>query len=319
MSAPVQKPQAVPRANRMTLQAVTRGVRRRPFRELIHGVDKVGKTTWAAGAPSPIFLCAEDGSDNLDVARFPTPESFEDCRDAVRTLTDDPGGYETLVIDSADWMESLVYRAVCEEAKVKSIEDVGGGYGKGYVAAVDKWRAFLADLERLQTTRGTHIILIVHSHIKPFKNPEGEPFDRYTLKMYDKSAALLREWCQGVYFANYETFAVTEKSKRVRGVSTGARLLYTQRTAAYDAGNRYNLPESIPLDWASFVAAVEAGQSAPPTALLEEILRKAEELGGDTGAKAADAARNNPDPIYLARVNDRLNALLAQRAEEKGE
>ena len=57
--------------SKMTLDAITRGKIEKPLRLLVIGVDGVGKSTFAAAAPSPIFLDAEDGSNNLDVARLP--------------------------------------------------------------------------------------------------------------------------------------------------------------------------------------------------------------------------------------------------------
>jgi prophage tail gpP-like protein len=50
-------------------------------------------------------------------------------------------------------------------------------------------------------------------------------------------------------------------------VSSGARLIYTNRTAAYDAKNRYNLPDSLPLSWADFFEAVERRETASATDL----------------------------------------------------
>lgn len=314
------RPVPPPRANRMTLAAVTKGRVAAPFRELLHGGDGVGKSTWASEAPSPIFLCAEDGVKHLDVARFPAPEQWQDALDAVATLTADPGPYQTLVVDTIDWLESLVFDKVCNDSGVRSIEEVGGGYGKGYIAALQEHRVLIAALERLQRTRGLHVLLLAHSAVKLFKNPEGDDFERYVLKFHDKSAALYREWCEGVYFANYETFAVKDKAKRVRGVSTGARLMYTERTAAYDAKNRYGLPSSLPLDWSEFVAAVAAARPADPKALAQEITRKAAQLGGEIEEKSRALVAGNPeDASLLARLNDRLNAKLAEQSAAKGE
>ncbi len=321
MAAPaIQKPVvAPPRQNRMTLASIVKGKREAPFRITIMGVDAVGKSTFAASAPSPIFLGPEQGTNHLDVARFPVPESFDDIRDAIRTLIANRGEFQTLAIDSVDWVEPLIWRHVCEAAGAKSIEEVGGGYGKGYTAALDSWRSFLADLERLQREQGMHVVLIAHAFIKAFRNPEGDDFDRYTLKMQDKAAALIREWSEGVYFAQFETFAVKDKAKRIRGVSTGARVLYTQRTAAYDAKDRYGIPEKIPLDWGEFVAAALAGRPAEPKNLADVIRETAEQLGGELKATAlkflADAGE---DATKLSKINSWANAKLATKREQEG-
>lgn len=315
------KPQPAPapqtRAKRMTLASITKGRHLGPIRMLVHGVDGVGKSTLGANAPKPVFLGAEDGTEHLDVSRFPLPQNWQDVLDAIRELAAGGHEFETLVVDTLDWAEPLLWKYVCDTAKVSSIEDVGGGYGRGYSAALDGWRVFIADIERMQRDRGMHVVLLAHSFVKKFSNPEGDDFDRYILKMNDKAASLIREWCKGVYFANYETFAVKEKGKRVRGVSTGARLLYTQRTAAYDAKDRYGLPESLPLSWDEFMKGVEAGCPADPQVLVAEIQRKAQELGGDIERQTGELlTKFQGDGAKLAQLNDRLNAKLGERREQ---
>lgn len=297
------------RQNRMTLASVVRGKQESPIRLLIHGLDGVGKTTFGANAPNAIFLGTEDGNSHLDVARFPTPETYDDVIDALRTLATSDHDFKTLVIDSVDWLEPLIWKKVCEDNKVKSIEEVGGGYGKGYSAALDLWRALISAIEYVQRTKKMYAILIAHSFLKKVANPEGDDFDRYILKMNDKAAGLLREWCWGVYFAKYESFAVKDKAKRVRGVSTGARLLHTKWTATADAKDRYGLPETIPLDWSEFMAAREAGQPEPVEELKAEIARKAALLPEKLReATLASLAKAGDDAANLSKLNDWCNA-----------
>lgn len=314
------KPAAVaPRTNRMTLASITSGIVPAPFRILVHGRDAVGKSTFGAGAPKPVFLGTEDGTGHLDVARFPAPETWEDALDAIRTLTADAGGFKTLVVDTIDWAEPLLWAQICKADGADGIEAVGGGYGKGYTAAVDEWRVFLAAVERLQAERGMHVILLAHSAIKKFINPEGEDFERYVIAMHDKSAALMRQWAKGVYFAQFETFAqAKKKGERVKGISTGARVLYTQPSAAYDAKDRYFVPESLPLNWDDFEAAVKAATPTNPEALRSEIERKAKVVGGEIEAKALKyLTENTTNAAGLVKLNDRLNALVAEKAEQE--
>jgi hypothetical protein len=313
------KPAAAPRSNRMTLAAITRGVITEPYRLIVHGKDGVGKSSFAAGAPTPIFLGTEDGTGHLDVARFPSPETWEDVLDALRTLSEDCGGYKTLVVDSIDWAEPLLWRNVCKADGVESIELVGGGYGKGYQAALDGWRIFLAEVERLQAKQKMHVVLIGHSVIKKFANPEGEDYERYVLAMHDKAANLMRQWAKAVYFANLETFAVAKKKgEKVKGVSTGARLLWTQPSAAFDAKDRYFVPESISLNWEDFDAAVRAAAPNDLASLRSEIERKAKTIGGEVEKFATDfLAKNGSDTAALAKLNDRVNAKLAEKREQE--
>ena len=312
---PAQQPAAPPR---MTLASIRRGRIDSPTRTLLYGVEGSGKSTFGASAPTPIFLGAEDGTGHLDLERFPQPQTWGHVREALRTLRAEEHGYQTLVVDTLDWAEPLLWRSICERDGKKDIEDYG--YGKGYVAALDEWRVLINDLELLRAAKAMQIVLLAHSWIKPFKNPEGDDFDRYEMKINPKAAGLLKEWSDTVLFANYETFAhKDDKTKRVRGVSTGARMCYSTRSAAYDAKNRFNLPEQFPLDWQEYEAALRKDQIADPLVIAEECKRKAAELGEETEAKVTELlGQHLGDPAMLARINNKLNARLAERRTANG-
>jgi len=284
------------------LDRVTSGPQPRPYRVLIYGVEGIGKSTFAANAPDPIFLGTEDGTAHLDVQRLPAPESFEDVRGMLRELREAEHGFRTLVVDTVDWLEPIIWQQVCKEGGQPNIEAFG--YGKGYVAALDLWREFVADLERLQREREMHVVLVGHSQIKPFRNPQGDDFDRYELKLHRGAAGLLKEWVEDLLFAQYETLAVEDrKTRRVKGVSTGARLIYTVRTAAYDAKNRHDLPDALPLDWDEFDRACQAGRPADP-AELREAIRDALARLAETDREKAEAAlgRAGDDAKKLAQL-----------------
>jgi hypothetical protein len=256
MNVPVSAP-AAPR--RMTLAAVKSGRIAQPVRVLMYGPEGLGKSTFASNAPAPIFLGAEVGTEELDVARFPEPHSWTDVKDAIAELRQsDAHRFQTLVIDTLDWLEPLVWRAVCEAGRKSSIEDFG--YGKGYTAALEEWRSLVHSLEGLRREKRMHVVMLAHSHVRPYKNPEGDDYDRYTLKIHDKAGGLLKEWCDAVLFANYETHVLKDGS-RGKGFGGGTRVMHTERRAAWDAKNRFGLPEKMPLDWAEFYAAVEASRT----------------------------------------------------------
>jgi hypothetical protein len=288
MSVPQkQLEQQPPPPKKKGLSLVTRGKLERPYRILLYSPKGVGKTTFAASAPNPIFIGTEDGSGFVDVARFPRPQVWSDIIDNVRALQYEPHDYKTLVIDTLDWAEPLCWTKVIAEAtptkdgkRAETIEEVGGGYGKGYQAAIDVWRQLISEIERLQSEKGMHVILLAHSVLKMYRNPEGEDFDRYTMKFNEKASGLFREWCDELLFANFETFT-KEKNKRIRGVSAGTRVIFTSRRAAFDAKTRRSLPEQLPLDWDEFERAALAHQVQDPAALLSSIHGTAAKLGGD--------------------------------------
>lgn len=303
---------------RVSLANVSRTRRQMPMRILLHGVEGVGKTTFAAKTPSPIFLCPEDGIPQSlgDVAHFTAPENgwtWQDVLDAVRALSTSDHDYKTLVLDTLDWLEPLLWKHICETAKVASIEEVGGGYGKGYTAATDGWRVLLASIERARSLKGMNIVLLAHSTIKAFKDPTSESYDRFELKIHKASAGLWKEWCDAVLFARYEDITTKDaRTKRIRGVSTGSRIVYTNHHAAYDAKNRYDLPEELPLSWDEFAAAVQAKSPADPKALASALEENIKRIPDEKKLKKAlDAVkRADGDAVKLAQLNDWVNGIL---------
>lgn len=309
---------AVRPANNMTLTSVTRGRIQKPPRVLLYGVEKIGKSTFASCAPAPIFLCSEKGTAELDVARFPEPTRWEEVRYAIDTLCREKHEYQTFVIDTLDWLEPLCWREVCSLGKVVDIEDYGGGYGKWTDAARGVWRVLLEELDELQEKRNMGIILLAHSWVKAFNNPEGENYDRYELKLHAKSSTLIKEWCDAVLFATFETFAVKSKGGKAKGVSDGARIVHTQRRGAWDAGNRYDLPETLPLDWEAFADGMKARQSETPEALKERIgkmLESVKEPKWHAKVTAAVSAAGE-DAMELARIANKLSAMLQPKGKD---
>jgi hypothetical protein len=304
-----------PPARRMTLASIGKGRKRRPFRVMVIGVEGVGKSTFGASAPNPVFLGAEDGlpPSLANTPSFSTPETWSDVMDALRSLDADHD-FQTLVIDTADWIEPLLWRDLCDKAGKASIEDFG--FGKGYVAAVDGWRAFIAALERLWSVRGMNIIILAHAHVRPFRNPAGEDYDRFTSKIHDKAGGLLREWADAVLFAVFETVVTDEKGKRAKGVSSGRRVMYTTRDAAWDAKNRYSLPPEIELSWDAFIEAVNASLGSDVATLRADLTERAKALGPEMEAKVAEAvARAGDDAGKLVVLSNWLAAQTAKKEQ----
>lgn len=289
---------------RMTLSSVVTGPTD-PWRVLLYGEPTVGKSTFGASAPAPIFLGAEDGTGRLDVPRFPPAQTWRDVLDALRELTEEPHAYKTIVIDTLDSLEPLVYRHVVgRDPKAENIEQVGGGFQKGYVVAVDEWRVFLTALERLHSATGMKIILLAHAAVVKFKNPEGSDYGKFSLKLEQRSAPVFVEWSDMCLFGQFETWTEEERGKRPRGASTDMRLMRTRRTAAYDAKNRYSLPQTMPMcSWDELMAAVRAG--ADPATLRAAIEAGIEKLAGDDAEKAKAAlARAGEDATKLAQLEN---------------
>ena len=229
-----------------------------PPRILTYGVAGVGKTTFATSAPGVVVVPTEDGLGKIKVPHFPLAKSFDAVMEALAALYSEAHEYKTVVVDSIDWLEPLVWQRACKDNGWGSIEEPG--YGKGYIAALDLWRQYLEGLNALRDERGMTVIQIAHTDIKRFDSPEHEPYDRYVIKLHGRAAALLQEHSDVVLFANYRISTVKSdigfNKKVTRALGSGERVLYTAERPAFIAKNRYGLPDVLPLDWQAFAAAM---------------------------------------------------------------
>ena len=249
----------------------------RPLRIALYGVDGIGKSSWAAGAPAPIFISTEDGTAHLDITRFPAPSGWSEVLEMIGLLYTEKHDFQTVVLDSADWCEQIIRDAICAENNADSIERLG--YGKGWVMVQERFSQLLRGFDALYA-KGMNVIVIAHSEVKTFNNPEGEPYDRYTIKLSKKAEPLLREWADYVLFANWDTTVTPGQtdikgnplmgaSGKAKAKSYGKRLLHSQRAAAFDAKQRYAIPVRLPLEWEAFYTAHQSAARLPSTPLNE--------------------------------------------------
>jgi hypothetical protein len=272
-------------------------------RIVIYGTEGVGKSTFAASAPAPVFVAAEDGIRHLDVPAFPEPRTFDDVLAAVAALNGEHQ-YKTLVIDSLDWVEPMIHAALCKARGWQDIE--APGYGKGYVAAAEEWRRLLIALD-LVRARGVGIVLIAHAQIKPFNNPAGPDYSRFELKLAKQAAALVREWSDALLFAAHDD-RVTKDGK---GYSAGQRVIHTVHSAAYDAKCRAQVPPVLPLEWSAYAAARDAG--GYPAALLAECQALVRCVPAEHPRRAAAVQfieSNSANARALARALNTLRGLV---------
>jgi len=245
----------------ISLASLNRTTVLKPPRILVHGVHGVGKTTFAAGAPDPVFILTEDGLGTLDVPHFPLARTFDEVMQELAALYTEEHPFRSLIADSVDWLEPVIHAKVCQDQGCGSIEDLG--YGKGYVHALDYWRQYLEGLNALRDHKGMAIIQIAHTDIKRFDSPESEPYDRYVIKLHSKASALLQEHSDIVLFANYRISTVKSdvgfNKKVTRALGSGERLLHTAERPAFLAKNRYALPETLPMSWAALAEAMPRG------------------------------------------------------------
>ncbi len=319
--APVSAPAAANTNSR--LAKVVKGRMKMPLRCLFYGTEGVGKSTLAAHAPAPIWLDVDDGTSLLDVARYAfrdepgghVPLTYAEITAATDDLLRNDHPYQTLVIDTADRLEALLHRFICQRdsrpgKELKHLESYG--YNKGPDIALDEWRALCARLDRLRSHRRMNVIILGHAQIKNFKNPEGDDYDRYLPRIDVKAGGFLKEWCDVTGFCCFEEGgAKLKEGDRAKGFSTGRRMVKLARTAAFDAKSRYAVDAEVVLDeanpWAPFAKAIDDAISLDLPALTKSIAAEVERIGD---AELAAKVEEHTNKAVKAGDSDALHRFL---------
>ena len=242
------------------LKGVIEGKLSRPRRTLIYGQHGIGKTLWASKAPNPIIIQTEEGADDIGTPRFPVCQNMEQfwwCYRQLMGVKGEPKTHdrESVIVDSADWLETLQNKQVCEELGINSLDD--WDYGRAYTIASLRWKKLLHSMLELQKERGMNIIFIAHSKVVEFKDPTRDSYMRYTNALHTNGKGAgagkdLQEWCDEVLFMTYKVnVRLTDKKlgkEEKKAVGGGDRALYTEERPTHDAKNRLDLDYEIPMD-----------------------------------------------------------------------
>ncbi len=253
------------------LKSITSEARIRAPRIILLGVEKIGKSTLAAGSPSPTFLPikGEEGIDDIPVHQTPTCNTFSEVMGWLRALYEQEHSHQTVVIDSTSTLEPIIHGEICLSASAPSINEGALSFGVGTDKAVVMWRQITETLDALRSQRNMASILIGHVKVKRFDDPSGESYDQYQWDIHNKVASLLYRWCDCILFCNTkvvvrkEELGFSKKNVRNLGVETapGSRFLYTQKRPSHPGGGRGvygRLPYELPLSWESFSSAIAA-------------------------------------------------------------
>jgi len=217
----------------------------------LYGVEGIGKSTFAAKFPNAVFIDTEGSTKKLDVRRTPKPTSWTMLLEQVQYFKANPSICDTLIVDTGDWAEQLCKTHICAKANKGGIEDFG--YGKGYTYLAEEFGRLLNLLSEL-VELGINAVIVCHAQMRKFEQPdEMGAYDRWELKLEKKVYPLVKEWADMVLFCNYKTYVVdadgqgtTKGTNKVQG---GKRVMYTSHHPCWDAKNRHDLPEELPLDY----------------------------------------------------------------------
>ncbi|ADY54687.1 phage protein [Syntrophobotulus glycolicus DSM 8271] len=245
---------------------ITRGKIQSAQKVVAYGPEGIGKSTFAAQFPNPVFIDTEGSTKHMDVARTPRPSSWTMLIEQVKYFKAHPQECNTLVLDTADWAEQLCINEICSKSQKNGIEDFG--YGKGYVYLAEEFGRLLNLLEEL-VELGINIVFTAHAQMRKFEQPdEMGAYDRWEMKLQKKTAPLLREWSDMLLFANYETFVINVDGQGVakgkNKAQGGKRVMYTTHHSCWDAKNRHDLPDKTDLNYAAIAHCIPTRDASVP-------------------------------------------------------
>jgi len=283
---------------------ITKGKIPKAQKIVIYGPEGIGKSTFAAQFPEPLFIDTEDSTLHMDVSRTNKPSSWTMLLEQVRYVKTHPDICKTLVIDTADWAEKLCIAEVCSKAQKSSIEEFG--YGKGYIYLSEEFGRLLNLLSEVIDV-GINVGVSAHAKMRKFEEPnEMGSYDRWELKLEKQTAPLLKEWADMVLFANYKVNVVNVDGqgalKGKNKAQGGKRVMYTTHSPSWDAKNRASLPDMLDFDFVKIAHCL-------PNLVLKD-LAKAVEASPEV-APVPEPKKTNPPTHQITAEDEQM--LLTER------
>ncbi len=209
----------------------------------------------------------------------PTPHfpetigSWNDLKSAILELIVHEHPHKTFVLDTLNGAARLAVEDILG-TKFGNDYERFDAFGKSGERTLPHMIELTNLLNRLRE-KGMAVLLLAHSVVKNFKNPEGVDFPRWELPLAKEVHEHFDRWCDAILFGRFEVFAEKEDKKALKGKGTGgqSRVIMTENHATYTAGNRFGLPTQIECGtsakqaWTNFVAAMreaKAKATQPP-------------------------------------------------------
>lgn len=240
---------------------------------MIHGPRGYGKTSTACSFPKPFLVNLEKGTpDGINIPSTPPLNNYETVKDVINALYSQDHDYKTIIFDTVDVMGQMLYDFVCKEHGWENIEDAG--YGKGYAYARKEWANFMRGVKLLNEHRGLCIVLLAHTDVGRFDDPQNAAYSQYKVRLSDKDAAIVGDLCDAVIFQNQ---LVKVEEKEIGGNKAKASdqiWAFCQPKPSFVAKNSLGMPDRfiVPIDdpYSAF-APYMRGMNAP------QIVETAEE------------------------------------------
>ena len=260
---------------------------------MVYGPEGVGKSSLGAYIERPLFLCdsQEQGIHKLkkvglvpQTVRIARPvESFQDALNALHEFATEDHDYKWLVVDGLSGIQRLCFAECCET-------DYSNDWGKeGFMAyqqgpqtaAANYWNRFIDALDAIRNCN-LNVMLIAHSRVENYKNPDGPDYDRFAPDLADppKGASIWKmtsRWADAIFFMRHSVDVSKEdRRSRMKGSGGEQRIIGTEWCATYTAKNRFGMDPVIgPFDdaksaWSAVWQGINRSEEPAPKAPLKK-------------------------------------------------
>ena len=228
------------------LSKIRKREHRLPPRFLVYGIRGIGLSTFAAEAASPIFLSAEN---DVTCDSFPICKSFEEIISCLESLKNEKHDYQTLVINTLDWVEKLLLAEARKLQETDAFVKADGGFGQNNDLALLSWRQMTSMLYSLREEKDMTIILLARE--KSENQSDTRPFP--PLELHRSATVLWCEWCDAVLHATFGPVTPNPEDR--------SRILLRDTTTKCNIKNRYNIPDALPFRWSSLAEHFAPGDN----------------------------------------------------------
>ena len=235
----------------------------------IVGSAGTGKTSLAGLFKNSLFVKLEDGTsvfeswdDEVKPSVLDLTTSIDplnDLKNLIGELGKSEHEFKTVVFDSITKLNLMLEAKICKDYNVTNVAEAAGGFHKGFIEVSSWHQRFIEWCDYLRKAKNIAILFLSHLDIIKIKNSpeEASEYAVYGIDMYRKSAALYRNYSDGVYYLTKERFITGEETNKKgqttkfgRATESGNRILITSgdgKTGYIDAKDRYGLDPEIPV------------------------------------------------------------------------
>ena len=290
------------------LKQRTKTAKKRADVIVLYSPEGAGKTSFATNFKDAAVAMSESETGLLTLVSkklveptsfFPEFTSWDDIVEATDEMIASADRPRSFVLDTMSGAQNLLVDDICDKKYGGEMDRRGFlNFSEGWDAMVPIWRAWLAKLDRLRN-KGTTIVLLAHAQVANHKNPSGTDYHRFVAELHPKMWSAVRKFADLVCFLNFNTTTVggdMERGTAGTGQGGATRVYHFERTAAFDAKNRHNLPAKMmgtgnhATDFAEFCRLIKEGEVGPAAKKSKaKTTKPAAEKKTET-ADAADAA-----------------------------